>query len=345
MKKRIPFLALVLVLILALALPALAEPTECTHENKNPVARQEPNCTERGWEAHMLCADCGMPFDLAGNPLDDIPYIECNQDHDYDTTQWGYADDYGHAHTCTRNPEHHDEIQFHYPEDPEVYPQICAECGYVIQEAPLDTPVTLTLPFLLTVEKTGELDPGPETFRFIPGEFGAPVELTVTKDSVETNGEKTYEGSFVFTLPEYQLRNLEEGFFFYQVKSDAEGWIYDGTTYYVMPRFVDNTANAEWQILPLNEEGFPDYNSPLNQMVFTNFYNAQKPTKPETEPTTEPTTAPTTEATTPSTTEEIVIPPTGDGGQPLLWTALILVSSAAGICTVLLGRKRSIHMR
>ena len=223
MKKRIPFLALVLVLILALALPALAEPTECTHERKNPVARQEPNCTERGWEAHMLCADCGMPFDLAGSPLDDIPYIECNQDHDYDTTQWGYVDDYGHAHTCIRNPEHHDEIRFHYPEDPEVYPLVCAECGYVIQEEPVDTIVTVTLPSLLTVEKTGELDPGPETFRFIPGEFGAPVELTVTKDSVETNGEKTYEGSFVFTLPEYRLRNLEEGFLFYQVKEDAQG--------------------------------------------------------------------------------------------------------------------------
>ena len=36
--------------------------------------------------------------------------------------------------------------------------------------------IRVELPFKLTVEKTGELDPGKEIFKFMAEEFGAPVE-------------------------------------------------------------------------------------------------------------------------------------------------------------------------
>ena len=84
--------------------------------------------------------------------------------------------------------------------------------------------VSIELPYRLTVKKTGEMDPGMETFKFSIGDFGAQSEYTVVKDTIETYGEMTYNGTYTFTIDRSLCGNLSEGFVFRQVKGDAEGW-------------------------------------------------------------------------------------------------------------------------
>ena len=81
--------------------------------------------------------------------------------------------------------------------------------------------IKIEVPFKLTVKKTGEMDPGKETFKFVVERFGAPVEYVLVQDTVETEGEKTYDGKFVFTVKADQIHNLSEGFVIRQVKGNA----------------------------------------------------------------------------------------------------------------------------
>ena len=164
------------------------------------------------------------------------------------------------------------------------------------------------------------MDPGKETFKFVVERFGAPVEYVLVQDTIETNGEKTYEGKFIFKIGANQAGNLSEGFVIRQVKGNAEGWTYDETKFYAIPGFADTYTNiVGWRILKYDENAELDYNNPIDEIGFTNSYNANAPVSP---PDTEP-------------------PQTGDTSSLMLWIALLFISGGVltGV-TVFDKRKR-----
>ena len=189
--------------------------------------------------------------------------------------------------------------------------------------------IKIEVPFKLTVKKTGEMDPGKETFKFAIERFGATTEYVLVQDTVETEGEKTYEGKFIFTIKENQAGNLSEGFVIRQVKGNAEGWTYDETKFYAIPMFADTYTNvAGWSFLKYDENAELDYNNPIEEIGFTNSYSAKKPVVPS-----EP-----TEPTKPDDT--IKSPQTGDTSNMVLWIALLLISGSAAIGTTVVSRKK-----
>ena len=303
----------------------------CAHSDLRPVAEKASNCTEKGWDAYKKCDLCGKLFDMNGNPISEIPYRALNNDHDFNTSEWGYKGPDGHAHTCSRNAEHHDAVQAHTPDHEGGatydYAVKCSVCNYVIEPQLEAGNIRIEVPFKLTVKKTGEMDPGKETFKFVVERFGAPVEYVLVQDTVETEGEKTYDGKFVFTISANQAGNLSEGFVIRQVKGNAEGWTYDETKFYATPMFADTYTNvAGWRFLKYDENAEPDYNNPIEEIGFTNSYNAKKPLTPP----------------APQKTES---PKTGDSNMAGLWIALLFVSTASLTGTTLYSRKRRANNR
>ena len=464
----------------------------CAHDF-SPIPEKASNCTEKGWDAYKKCKLCGKLFDMSDNPIAEIPYRALNNDHDFDTSVWGYKGSDGHAHVCSRNAAHRDTVMPHTagPAATETTPQTCTECGFVMQpatghvhhltkvdkedatctadgnkeyyqctcgklfeDAAAATEITdhssvvlpktghsysvqnsdeahkrstaadcrefdtywytcandathsakddaaaadkfyngeqgahvygdewvdcgetghahkcqyhdaydavqphtpdheggatyeyavkctecgrvlepqleagdirIEVPFKLTVKKTGEMDPGKETFKFVVEKFGAPVEYVLVQDTVETEGEKTYDGKFIFTIGANQAGNLSEGFVICQVKGNAEGWTYDETKFYAMPMFADTNTNvASWRFLKYDENAELDYNSPIEEISFTNSYNANKPATP---PAPQP-----------------GIPDTGDSSMMVLWIALLFVSGATLTGTTLYSRKKRVN--
>ena len=308
----------------------------CAHSDLRPVAEKASNCTEKGWDAYKKCDLCGKLFDMNGNPISEIPYRALNNDHDYNTSEWGYKGADGHAHTCSCNAEHHDAVQAHTPDHEGGatydYAVKCSVCNYVIEPQLEAGNIRIEVPFKLDVKKTGEMDPGKETFKFVVERFGAPVEYTVVQDAVETEGEKTYDDKFVFTISANQAGNLSEGFVIRQVKGNAEGWTYDETKFYATPMFADTYTNvAGWRFLKYDENTELDYNNPIEEIGFTNSYNAKKPVTP---PAPQKTESPKTES-----------PKTGDSNMAGLWIALLFVSAASLTGTTLYSRKRRANNR
>lgn len=302
----------------------------CTHENKNTISEQASNCSVKGWDEYQICNDCNQLFDMNGNPIDAIPYRELNDDHDFNVEEWGYKEADGHAHVCNRNSAHHDAVVPHTPDQEKAtydHGITCTECGYVIEPQLEESVIRIEVPFKLTVKKTGEMDPGKETFKFAIERFGATTDYVLIQDTVETEGEKTYEGKFVFTIKENQAGNLSEGFVIRQVKGNAEGWTYDETKFYAIPMFVDSYTNvAGWAFCQFDENGELDYNNLLEEIGFTNSYNAKKPVTPP----------------APQTTES---PKTGNSSMTVLWIALLFVSGAALTGTALYSRKKRANNR
>ena len=303
----------------------------CAHSDLRPVAEKASNCTEKGWDAYKKCSLCGKLFDMNGNLISEIPYRALNNDHDFNTSEWGYKGADGHAHTCSRNAEHHDAVQAHTPDHEGGatydYAVKCSVCNYVIEPQLEAGNIRIEVPFKLTVKKTGEMDPGKESFKFVVEKFGAPVEYVLVQDTVETEGEKTYDGKFVFTISANQAGNLSEGFVIRQVKGNAEGWTYDETKFYATPMFADTYTNvAGWRFLKYDENAEPDYNNPIEEIGFTNSYNAKKPVTPP----------------APQKTES---PKTGDSNMAGLWIALLFVSAASLTGTTLYSRKRRANNR
>ena len=303
----------------------------CAHSDLRPVAEKASNCTEKGWDAYKKCSLCGKLFDMNGNPISEIPYRALNNDHDFNTSEWGYKGADGHAHTCSRNAEHRDAVQAHTPDHEGGatydYAVKCSVCNYVIEPQLEAGNIRIEVPFKLTVKKTGEMDPGKETFKFALEKFGATTEYTVVQDTVETEGEKTYDGKFVFTISANQAGNLSEGFVIRQVKGNAEGWTYDETKFYATPMFADTYTNvAGWRFLKYDENAELDYNNPIEEIGFTNSYNAKKPLTPP----------------APQKTES---PKTGDSNMAGLWIALLFVSAASLTGTTLYSRKRRANNR
>lgn len=475
----------------------------CGHASFTLFPEKESNCTEKGWDAYKKCDLCGKLFDMSDNPLTEIPYRALNDNHDFDTTAWGYKEADGHAHVCSRNAAHHDTVVPHTagPAATETTPQTCTECGFVMQaatghvhadhltkvdkkdatctadgnkeyyqctcgkffeDAAAATEITdhssvvlpktghsytvqnsdeahkrstaadcrefdtywytcandathsakddaaaadkfyngeqgahvygnewvdcgetghahkcqyhdaydavqphtpdheggatydyavmctdcgrvlepqrvhgsirIEVPFKLTVKKTGEMDPGQETFKFAIDRFGAPVTYTLVQDTVETNGEKTYEGKFIFTISDDQAGNLSEGFVIRQVKGNAEGWTYDETMFYAIPMFVDSYDSVRgWVFLKFDENGELEYNDPMEEIGFTNSFNAKMPVTPP---------AP-QEPDTPPAPQKPESPKTGDGSTLGLSIALVIVSGAALMGTALYSRRKS----
>ena len=475
----------------------------CGHDSFTLNPEKDSNCTEKGWDAYKKCDLCGMLFDMSDNPLTGIPYRATNDDHDFNTSEWGYKEADGHAHVCSRNAAHHDTVMPHTagPAATETTPQTCTECGFVMQaatghvhadhlakvdkedatcttdgnkeyyrctcgklfeDAAAATEITdhssvvlpktghsytvqnsdeahkrstaadcrefdtywytcandathsakddaaaadkfyngeqgahvygnvwvdcgetghahkclyhdaydavqphtpdheggatydyavvctdcgrvlepqrergsirVEVPFKLTVKKTGEMDPGQETFKFVVEEFGAPVTYTLVQDTVETNGEKTYEGKFIFTISEDQAGNLSEGFVIRQVKGNAEGWTYDENRFYAIPMFADSYDNVRgWVFLKFDEKGELEYNDPMEEIGFTNSYSAKKPDTPP---------AP-QKPDTPPAPQKPESPKTGDGSMLGLSIALVIVSGAALMGTALYSRRKS----
>lgn len=473
----------------------------CNHGSFTPVPAKDSNCTEKGWDAYKKCDLCGKLFDMNNNPIAEIPYRALNDDHDFDTTAWGYKETDGHAHVCSRNPAHHDAVVPHTagPAATETTPQTCTECGFVMkpatghihhltkvdkvdatctadgnkeyyectcgklfEDAAAATEITdhssvvlpktghsytvqnsdeahkrstaadcrefdtywytcandathsakddaaaadkfyngeqgahvygnewvncgetghahkcqyhdaydavqphtpdheggatydyavmctdcgrvlepqrvhgsirVEVPFKLTVKKTGEMDPGQETFKFAIDRFGAPVTYTLVQDTVETNGEKTYEGKFIFTIRDDQAGNLSEGFVIRQVKGNAEGWTYDENMFYAIPMFADSYDSVKgWVFLKFDENGELEYNDPMEEIGFTNSYSAKKPDTPP---------AP-QKPDTPPAPQKPESPKTGDGSTLGLSIALVIVSGAALMGTALYSRRKS----
>lgn len=196
----------------------------------------------------------------------------------------------------------------------------CTECGRVLEPQRVHGSIRVEVPFKLTVKKTGEMAPGQETFKFAVEEFGAPTTYTVVQDTVETNGEKTYEGKFIFTIRDDQAGNLSEGFVIRQVKGNAAGWTYDETMFYAVPLFVDSYESVGgWSFFKFDQNNELDYNNPIREIGFTNSFNAKMPVTPP---------APET-------------PKTGDGSMMGLSIALVIVSGAALMGTALYSRRKS----
>lgn len=204
---------------------------------------------------------------------------------------------------------------------------ITAKVGNHTAECTVDVvkTVRIELPYKLVVKKTGEMDPGKETFKFIAEDFGAPTNFTLVQDSIMTEGEKTYDGKFIFDIPETMLGNLSEGFRFRQVKGDAAGWTYDEKVYYVVPKF-ENDGLSGWRFFNADEiPGDPSVSEPapdvIEELVFTNSYNAKKPVDPP-------------------TPQQPEVPKTGDSSMLGLWLALLFVSGAAVATTTLIVRMK-----
>lgn len=298
----------------------------CTHGSLNPVPEKDSNCTEKGWDAYNECILCGKLFDMSDNPIDAIPYRALNDNHDFNTSEWGYKGADGHAHVCRYNAEHHDVVQPHTPDHEGgatyEYAVKCTDCGLVLEPQRERGSVRVEVPFKLTVKKTGEMTPGQETFHFVIEEFGAPTIYTLVQDTVETNGEKTYEGKFIFTLSGDQAGNLSEGFVIRQVKGNADGWTYDETKFYAIPVFVDSYESVRgWSFLKFDQNNEMEYNNPLEEIGFTNSYSAKKPV-------------------TPPATQDSEAPKAGDNSMKALWITLLLVSAASLTGTTLYSRKK-----
>ena len=308
----------------------------CTHDSFTPVPAKDSNCTEKGWDAYKKCDHCGKLFDMNNAPLAEIPYRALNEDHDFITTTWGYNDADGHAHVCSRNEEHHDEVRPHTPDHQGGatydYAVKCTECGRVLKPQLEHGSIRIEVPFKLTVKKTGEMDPGQKTFKFAIDRFGAPTVYTLVQDTVETNGEKTYEGKFIFTISRDQAGNLSEGFVIHQVKGNAAGWTYDESIFYAMPLFADSYDSVRgWAFFKFDEKGELEYNDPMEEIGFTNSYSAKKPvTPPAPEPPKKPVTPPAPET-----------PKTGDGSMIAFSIAMAIVSGAALMGAALYSRRRS----
>ena len=303
----------------------------CAHSTLRPVAEKASNCTEKGWDAYKKCDLCNKLFDMNGSPISEIPYRALNNDHDFNTSAWGYKGADGHAHACSRNAEHHDTVQPHTPDHEGGatynYAVKCSVCNYVIEPQLVAGNIRIEVPFKLTVKKTGEKDPGKETFKFALERFGATTEYTVVQDTVETEGEKTYDGKFIFTIGANQAGNLSEGFVIRQVKGNAEGWTYDEAKFYARPIFADSYSNvAGWSFLKYDENAEFDYNNPIEEIGFTNSYNAKKPV-------------------TPPSPQKPKSPKTGDSSMPVFWIALFLVSGIAMTGTALYSRKKRANNR
>ena len=229
-------------------------------------------CTEP-----KTCEVCQTKY---GDPLGHAPASEWTKD---ETGHWHICQNTG----CTEKLD----FAVHTPDRTEAdyeNPILCSDCGYEISPKRPDVDVTVTIPFSVTVKKTGEAAPGKESFKLtFAGAMpdGLKDYVTIVNDTIETNGEKTYTGDFVFTIKASKLRYISDGIQLTQVKGSAEGWTYDDALYYVTfdIDFEDEkVALRDVGVMGEGDEFIPldpkEDGSPL--VAFTNSYSASLPTPP-----------------------------------------------------------------
>ena len=258
-------------------------------EHLTKVPEVPATCITPGTSEHYKCGapTCGKLYwdDDAADEITDpdelvIPVIAHNW-----ASEWS-SDETNHWHACqtpgcdaktdefAHSPDHPDGATFEYP-------VLCVECGYVMEEQLEEGDIRIELPFMLTVKKTGELDPNAQAFSFVAEKFGAPVDYTLVQSTLDTNGVGVYNGSFVFTIRESDKDNLQEGFVFRQVKGSASGWTYDETKFYVEPVYGEDGDTVEfWNFYLLGEDGMPMEENRPNGVSFTNSYYAEKTVEP-----------------------------------------------------------------
>ena len=203
-----------------------------------------------------------------------------------------------------------------------------AEAAAQAEEQLEEGDIRIELPFMLTVKKTGDLDPNAQTFSFVAEEFGAPVDYTLVQSTLDTNGVGVYNGSFVFTIRESDKDNLREGFVFRQVRGSAAGWTYDETKFYVEPVYGEDGDTVEfWNFYLLGEDGMPMEENRPNGVSFTNSYYAEKTVEPSVPA--EPS-APSAPAATAVPTNSNV-PQTGDDSNLAFWIVLLLAGGCGAV--------------
>lgn len=239
-----------------------------------------PHSTKDGYESDgvnhwHICKDCS---EILGEKAPHAAADGWKSDKD---GHWKVCKDCGAAIDGTKTAHTPDREAADYEN-----PVLCTECGYEIAPVRPDVDVTVTIPFSMTVKKTGEAAPGKETFKLgfagmMPD--GLKDFVTIVNDTIETNGEKTYTGSFVFTVKASKLHSISDGIQLTQVKGSAEGWTYDETLYYVTLDIEDETVSLRDVSVPGEGDEFipldpKEDGSPL--VAFTNSYNASLPTPP-----------------------------------------------------------------
>ena len=185
----------------------------------------------------------------------------------------------------------------------------------------------MEFPYKLVVKKTGEADPTKETFKFVIEEFGAPVDYKIISDAIETNGEKTYSGTFSFTINSNLLGNISEGFVLRQIKGNASGWSYDETSYYVI-RDINENGVEDWAFYKLDKDGkdgFINEEDKVREAVFTNSYNAKKAVTP-------------VQKKAPD--DKMKSPKTGNDSLMVIWTTMILAAALAFMGFTTVSRRR-----
>lgn len=239
-----------------------------------------PHSTKDGYESDgvnhwHICKDCS---EILGEKAPHTAADGWKSDKD---GHWKVCKDCGAAIDGTKTAHTPDREAADYEN-----PVLCTECGYEIAPVRPDVDVTVTIPFSMTVKKTGEAAPGQESFKLAFAGMmtdGLKDFVTIVNDTIETNGEKTYTGSFVFTVKASKLHSISDGIRLTQVKGSAEGWTYDETLYYVTLDIEDETVSLrDVSIMGEGDEFIPldpkEDGSPL--VAFTNSYNASLPTPP-----------------------------------------------------------------
>ena len=184
--------------------------------------------------------------------------------------------------------------------------------------------IHMEFPYKLVVKKTGEADPTKETFKFVIEDFGAPVEYKIISDAIETNGEKTYNGTFAFTINSNLLGNISEGFVLRQIKGNAGGWTYDETSYYVIP-YINENGVEDWAFYKLDKDGYINEENEVREAVFTNSYNAKKAVTP-------------VQKKAPD--DKMKSPKTGNDSLMVIWTTMILAAALAFMGFTTVSRRR-----
>lgn len=129
------------------------------------------------------------------------------------------------------------------------------------------TPVTVNVPVVKTVEKTGFYNPGKETFSFEVYDFRYNGTVTVISNIIETDGTGTYYGDIVLEVETEDI--VYEGFLIREIRGDKSGWTYSDTVYEAVPVFDANggwTGTFEFETI---ENGDP---VSYDEAVFVNSY-------------------------------------------------------------------------
>lgn len=169
---------------------------------------------------------------------------------------------------------------------------------------------TVEIPFTKTVVKNGSATPTAETFKFewvkrpvisatISGGTNEKVEaptfpnVTVTVDSIATNGEGNYDGKIHVTGPKYEVEVflMQEGFFVKEVAGSADNWTYDSQLWYVVnENWRGNDGEYEYAFVKVDSTDYRcngqnhDTSKHDTELTFTNTYTKNtvtpKPSKP-----------------------------------------------------------------